>query len=374
MGSITRGVLFKVATSQSGRKAHKPLLGKNASGCLASCLRLDLNTQAPLDEKTLARATQDGSSAPRLRLTKESARNLARNFTADDRQLLLSEIQQIKGDEAIMEFSGSLASLRWRSRFGRPASVGDADPTGRFCPIPTNWLKQRLATSVPKPTPGQLIHTALFNSIPFIGFGFLDNVIMITAGDYIEASVGVAFSISTMAAAALGNAVSDVAGIGSAFYVEVLAMRIGVPAPSMTPEQHDLKISHWFSNIGRAFGVAFGCILGMFPLFFLPGHNKTEKDEEDEATAAAAEATGAVGPVVKAEAPPAAAASTTATSSQSDTKPAASVQTSAEPAAAPSTAAAAASAESVSPRAAPTVTAEPPVGRESSPKLVGEPK
>ena len=36
---------------------------------------------------------------------------------------------------------------------------------------------------------------------------------------------------------------------GSAFYVEVLAMRIGVPAPSMTPEQHDLKISHWFSNI-----------------------------------------------------------------------------------------------------------------------------
>ncbi|XP_037089277.1 transmembrane protein 65-like isoform X2 [Pollicipes pollicipes] len=335
MGSITRGVLFKVATSQSGRKAHKPLLGKNASGCLASCLRLDLNTQAPLDEKTLARATQDGSSAPRLRLTKESARNLARNFTADDRQLLLSEIQQIKGDEAIMEFS---------------------------------------ATSVPKPTPGQLIHTALFNSIPFIGFGFLDNVIMITAGDYIEASVGVAFSISTMAAAALGNAVSDVAGIGSAFYVEVLAMRIGVPAPSMTPEQHDLKISHWFSNIGRAFGVAFGCILGMFPLFFLPGHNKTEKDEEDEATAAAAEATGAVGPVVKAEAPPAAAASTTATSSQSDTKPAASVQTSAEPAAAPSTAAAAASAESVSPRAAPTVTAEPPVGRESSPKLVGEPK
>ena len=36
---------------------------------------------------------------------------------------------------------------------------------------------------------------------------------------------------------------------GSAFYVEVLAMRIGIPAPSMTPEQHDLKISHWFSNI-----------------------------------------------------------------------------------------------------------------------------
>ncbi|XP_043206987.1 uncharacterized protein LOC122373198 isoform X2 [Amphibalanus amphitrite] len=310
MGSLARGVLVRQAFSKCGRRQHKKLLEKYGYGCLSSCARLEqLNTQAPFDEKTVTDMMHNRDPQPRLRLTEETARSLAKNFTSEDRQLLLKEIQQIKGDEAIREFSGSLASLRWRSRFGRPASVGTADPTGRFCLIPSSWLKQRLATSIPKPTPGQLIHTALFNSIPFIGFGFLDNVIMITAGDYIEASVGVAFGISTMAAAALGNAVSDVAGIGSAFYVEVLAMRIGVPAPSMTPEQHDLKISHWFSNIGRAFGVALGCILGMFPLFFLPGHNRT--DEEEEGDAATSDGV-TVLPAVKAEAPDA----TTATASK----------------------------------------------------------
>lgn len=34
------------------------------------------------------------------------------------------------------------------------------------------------------------------NAIPFIGFGFLDNVVMIVAGDYIDSTLGVAFNIS----------------------------------------------------------------------------------------------------------------------------------------------------------------------------------
>ena len=34
------------------------------------------------------------------------------------------------------------------------------------------------------------------NAVPFIGFGFLDNVIMIIAGDYIDSTLGVAFNIS----------------------------------------------------------------------------------------------------------------------------------------------------------------------------------
>jgi hypothetical protein len=38
----------------------------------------------------------------------------------------------------------------------------------------------------------------------------VDNFIMICAGDAIEASIGVALSLSTMAAAGLGNAFSDV--------------------------------------------------------------------------------------------------------------------------------------------------------------------
>ncbi|XP_062935897.1 transmembrane protein 65 isoform X4 [Cynocephalus volans] len=67
----------------------------------------------------------------------------------------------------------------------------------------------------PPPTPGQLRYVFIHNAIPFIGFGFLDNAIMIVAGTHIELSIGIILGISTMAAAALGNLVSDLAGLGA---------------------------------------------------------------------------------------------------------------------------------------------------------------
>jgi hypothetical protein len=54
----------------------------------------------------------------------------------------------------------------------------------------------------------------LTGAIPFIGFGFLDNAIMLTAGDAIEDNLGLALGLSTLAAAGLGNLISDVAGLG----------------------------------------------------------------------------------------------------------------------------------------------------------------
>nr|CAH8875456.1 unnamed protein product [Trichobilharzia regenti] len=50
--------------------------------------------------------------------------------------------------------------------------------------------------------------------LPFIGFGFLDNAIMIIAGEYIDLTFSAMLGISTMAAAGLGNLVSDLFGIG----------------------------------------------------------------------------------------------------------------------------------------------------------------
>ncbi|GIY23903.1 transmembrane protein 65 [Caerostris darwini] len=118
------------------------------------------------------------------------------------------------------------------------------------------------------PTKEQLQALVAHSAVPFIGFGFLDNLIMIVAGDYIDTTIGVTLGISTMAAAGLGNTLSDVAGIGSAFYVERFAARIGVKLPPLTPAQTALSRSRWCINLGRAFGVTIGCLLGMFPLLF----------------------------------------------------------------------------------------------------------
>ncbi|XP_070691868.1 transmembrane protein 65-like [Pempheris klunzingeri] len=130
------------------------------------------------------------------------------------------------------------------------------------------------------PTAAQLRYVLLHNALPFVGFGFLDNCIMIVAGTHIELSIGVILGISTMAAAALGNLVSDLAGLGLAGYVEALASRLGMQIPDLSPKQADMWQTRVSSHSGKAIGVGIGCILGMFPLLFFKDDEKKEGQTE----------------------------------------------------------------------------------------------
>jgi len=65
---------------------------------------------------------------------------------------------------------------------------------------------------VPEPTNRQLYVVALHQAIPFVGFGIMDNAILILAGEAIDVSLGVTLGISTMCAAAIGNIISDLSG------------------------------------------------------------------------------------------------------------------------------------------------------------------
>ncbi|KAM9783343.1 transmembrane protein 65-like [Neosynchiropus ocellatus] len=132
------------------------------------------------------------------------------------------------------------------------------------------------------PTAAQLRYVLLHNALPFVGFGFLDNCIMIVAGTQIELSIGVILGISTMAAAALGNLVSDLAGLGLAGYVEALASRLGMQIPDLSPKQADMWQTRVSSHSGKAIGVGIGCILGMFPLLFFKDDDE-KKDGKTEA-------------------------------------------------------------------------------------------
>ncbi|KAK6749074.1 hypothetical protein RB195_001590 [Necator americanus] len=120
----------------------------------------------------------------------------------------------------------------------------------------------------------------LVNSLPFIGFGFLDNMIMIIAGEYIDQQLGTMLCLSTMAAAALGNLISDVAGVGLAHYVEGIVYKIGLKHPVLTSEQLESSRARWTTNFARAVGLSIGCIVGMFPLLFF---DKDKEETENEA-------------------------------------------------------------------------------------------
>ncbi|NWU52472.1 TMM65 protein, partial [Dromas ardeola] len=134
---------------------------------------------------------------------------------------------------------------------------------------------------VAPPSPGQLRHVFFHNALPFVGFGFLDNAIMIAAGTQIELSIGVVLGISTMAGKYcriqnrlfLFSHSSSLAG-----YVEALASRLGLSIPDLTPKQADMWQTRLSAHLGKAIGVTIGCILGMFPLLFFG--DEEEKLEE----------------------------------------------------------------------------------------------
>lgn len=124
-------------------------------------------------------------------------------------------------------------------------------------------------SSVERPSNHDLGLVCLQGMIPFIAFGFIDNMVLIIAGEYIDITFGVIFGISTMAAAALGNIVSDLLGIGLGNIVETWANRLGVPGPSITRMQERLPLTRRVFYSGNAIGMLVGCLLGMFPLLFI---------------------------------------------------------------------------------------------------------
>ncbi|KAJ8680031.1 hypothetical protein QAD02_015818 [Eretmocerus hayati] len=202
-------------------------------------------------------------------LNKTQVKEFAGRLTTEQRDELISALQECQSQNLKDEYKGQLAAFRWRSKFGRPSKVptlGDVDPTGSYCKVPDDWLLRKY---VPKPCKRDLMIVSIANAIPFLGFGFLDNFIMIVAGDSIESAMGSYITLSTMAAAALGNTFSDILGIGSAYYIELLAVKIGFQPPKLTPIQLDLPVTRKYANFGRVVGVTIGCLLGMWVALYI---------------------------------------------------------------------------------------------------------
>jgi len=133
--------------------------------------------------------------------------------------------------------------------------------------------KRALGTTTREPSQRQLRLVALHNVIPFIGFGIMDNAILIIAGDAIDTSLGVLLGISTMCAAAIGNIVSDVAGILFGTLIEDVATRLNLPNPNITEEQRQLRSVRVANQIGCAIGIVIGtfvqkrCVLSHSSIF-----------------------------------------------------------------------------------------------------------
>ena len=134
------------------------------------------------------------------------------------------------------------------------------------------------------PTSRQLWLHAMRSGLPFIAFGFLDNSIMLLAGDAIECSFATALCLSTATCCALGNIVGDVCGIWSGGTVELLAERAGLPEAGLTYSQQKLHISHTVRTVGMVGGCVIGCVLGMFPIIWPKEWRLWGAPEKDDST------------------------------------------------------------------------------------------
>ncbi|KAL7526610.1 hypothetical protein ACHAWF_001846 [Thalassiosira exigua] len=118
------------------------------------------------------------------------------------------------------------------------------------------------------PTARQLILHALRSMVPMIGFGFMDNSIMIHAGHYVDCTLGVTFGLSTLAAAGIGQIFS---GIGGVVFGETLdaAFRNMSGSTKMTSAQRSMRASRIAGLTGGVVGVTLGCTLGLVNLLFV---------------------------------------------------------------------------------------------------------
>lgn len=139
-----------------------------------------------------------------------------------------------------------------------------------------------------KLTPEQVRSIFLSACIPMVGFGFMDNFIMITAGTAIDNSLGVHMGLATMTAAAIGQVVSDVSGV---VFGDTLSKVFKVAPAKLSSAQKTSKLTRSIVSrlrlSGAVIGVVAGCTLGAVALWLIPDNGR----ESDSAKTAAAATT-----------------------------------------------------------------------------------
>ena len=119
--------------------------------------------------------------------------------------------------------AGARAAARARRAKTLASEAGGAEAAGEAAPAAAEM-----------PSAEQLRIIFVHSAVPMIGFGFMDNMVMIQAGDMIDNTIGVRFGLATLAAAACGQIFSDVSGVAFGGVVEDACARAGLRTPDVT--------------------------------------------------------------------------------------------------------------------------------------------
>ena len=133
---------------------------------------------------------------------------------------------------------------------------------GTTIPPPTSPI-------VPPPTSLQLRRLFYRSALPMVGFGIMDQTVMLHAGHAIDCTLGVTFGLSTLTAAAFGQVCSDASGVMFGSTLEQLASRVGLPRSGIEAAQRSLPIVQRTRFMGALIGVICGCMIGLLNLLII---------------------------------------------------------------------------------------------------------
>ena len=256
---------FDADKRQCWCQGREPSAGVSGARRMIGAREAGANTGSGIvsGEPSCCRALADARQANGTQYEDEFARNYDIGDLNDDGMMSVQEFAQFHV-VADANHDGMLTQREFRHWLGKV--VGEDD----------------LGDYSGKVTTGLLLHVALVQSVPLVGFGFLDNCIMIVAGDAIDSGVGKALRISTMGAAGLGNLISDVAGLGLEDYVRLISDKIMV-TPQLSREQKASPRVLTAQALGGIAGISVGCLLGMAPLLLMgKGSGSGQATEKDK--------------------------------------------------------------------------------------------
>lgn len=142
------------------------------------------------------------------------------------------------------------------------------------------WMSTTTSSSeasaiVDRPTSTQLRNHFIKSAVPMVGFGFMDQTVMLQAGNAIDCTIGVTFGLSTLTAAAFGQVCSDAAGVLSGGTLERLGSWFGLPKTGFTAGQRSLEVVKRVGLTGQLVGIVFGCCLGLVNLLWIDTDRST---------------------------------------------------------------------------------------------------
>lgn len=157
---------------------------------------------------------------------------------------------------------------RWQGSVTNHSTTAPKPSTRTVSTTVTNTHHPIVEPAAP-PSYDQLTKHFVNVAIPMIGFGVMDQTIMLQAGNAIDCTLGVALGLSTLAAAAYGQIVSNAVSVLFGGVVERTAAALGMPSPHFTHAQRHMPIVARTTLAATFFGVTLGCILGLFNLMFI---------------------------------------------------------------------------------------------------------